>query len=131
MDRREKKVKRIAKGENEETPSIVLMELDGVLIDSESILYEAYNKLLEKSGLRGSKTEFQEIFGLPINLFLMELIEKYSVKKPIEQLEQEYVKLLSEQYHNISILPQAESFLKDATKKGYTLGLVATAPPAI
>lgn len=132
MDRKERKARIAAKLQNTEPPQALLLEMDGVLIDNKSILYNVYMDLLLKQGRTGSKQEFNELFGLPIPIFLMTLIEKYGLKTSLEGLEITYKEFLAKHYtQTMPVFPLALKCLEHAREMGIALALIAFSDPTL
>lgn len=128
MDRRERKARLEAKTQGIEPPHTVLLEMDGIIVDSHAVLYRVYNDLLAKHGRTGTKIEFNTLFGMPLHTFLLTLSDLYGLRRSLEKLEDDYRDLLATHYaHDVPVIPQALKFLEQARQLGLTLGLIASA----
>lgn len=109
-------------------PNVILIEMDGALIDSDFALLKIYNELLCKFGFEGNLSEFNELIGLlPFDL-LMELSDRYGLRHSLEDLEKYYQQLIGQYYHpqEMPLCSGAADFLNYANEIGLTLGLIAT-----
>lgn len=127
LNRKTRRERAHAKFQNPELPNTILIEMDGALIDSLPVLYKIYNDYLHQHSINGSKNEFNQIAGLPLPEFLLQLIEKYGFRRTLDGFLKEYINLLSFVYNaDIPLLNNAQQFLTVAGKLGLTLGIVAS-----
>lgn len=125
-DRRERRELADIKFHSWEIPQTLIIELDGALIDSISTLYNIYKVFLQKHGYVGSRTEFNELLGLPLPEYLFELSGIHGLRKSLEILQQEYQILLRQFYTTqLNLVPGVQEFLSTANQLGLTLCVVS------
>lgn len=125
MNRQQRREQALEKHQSWELPHTLVIEMDGAYLDSVAWLYEVYTSFLQKLGFSGSKPEFQELIGLPLPEFLVQLCDRHSLRRSQEKLLKEYETLLLEKYNaEIPLLPNAEKALLWVTQQGLTCLLV-------
>lgn len=110
-------------------PSTLLLEMDGALVNSIPMLYDAYCELLSKYGYKGTKTEFRECLGLSPTDFIPLLSDQCGLKKPLQTLLNEYMQLLRVRYtEEMPLVENVKQFLEMKPLSRLTIGLVANSP---
>lgn len=126
MERQQRRELGIEKRQSWELPHTLIIEMDGALVDDISILFNAYISFLQKHGFEGSRSEFQELVGLPFPEFLYQLCENHGLRHSQQNLFKSYETFLSETYlPQVPLLPNAEIAVKKAHQLGLTIALVA------
>lgn len=106
----------------------LFVDLDGTLVDSHAVLFEIYLKFLEKHGITGSKSEFEELIGPSITEIAILLRQRYHLKDSVEELYAEYQNLIKEYYFaNLQVYPKALETLVYAKSLGWQLVMVTSA----
>jgi beta-phosphoglucomutase-like phosphatase (HAD superfamily) len=114
-------------------PTHLLIEMDGALVNSMSVLYNAYEALLQKYDLKADKNEFKKTIGLKEDEYLLALSDFYGLKGSLQKLQDIYQKLLTTQYREgkIDLFAHAQEFLQYVQSIGLTITLIAAAPGSI
>ena len=69
--------------------SAIIFDMDGTLVDSESVWEKAEVAMLEKRGLNHSDEVRQQVIGLRIDEFFAKLIDIYNMDETVESLSRE------------------------------------------
>ena len=105
----------------------ILIDFDGTLADSMSLLYECYCEFLKNLGYEGSREEFNTFIGPSLLEIVQILKQKYHLKESLEELYNQYFYLIKLKYHTIlNIFPGAIEFIKMAKRNGYQLAIVSS-----
>src|SRR5919206_3781034 len=100
-------------------PSVVLFDLDGVLIDSWSVARRAFECAWSEAGLSGEPplSEFADRLGLPFARILAEL------GLP-QAMEEGFWRTSAGLASEINTFPAVESVLETLRKEGWLIGVV-------
>src|SRR5262245_53522102 len=112
------------KRESQEMPTTWLIEMDGALFDDAHSLEETYFKFLKNHGQEGNKEEFYKLCGMPLQLLVDELTERYGLRKDKSILYEQYRKLLAEM-PTPRVHSAAEQCLLSMQEQGFSLCLIA------
>lgn len=126
IDKRSRKKLIQAKHDSEESPHVILIEMEGVLVDSDELLYEAFSSFLKKYSFETTKIEFYSLKGLPLAEMIHQLNERYGLRNSIEKLVSDYYQILKEFFSNVPLKKEAESVLQYAYDQGFSLNLIST-----
>lgn len=130
---RRQQVERRKQKESDSSPATTLLiELDGVILDSYPILYDVYCALLEHYGREGSSLQFQEISGLPYTSFIWALIYQQEIKASFDEILGWYRSFMVQHYiSTIPLIAGAEAFLDLADAQSWRLALIAAQPRSL
>lgn len=101
----------------------LLIDLDGTLADSGNILYNAYETLLKKRGLKPTQEEFSTLVGPTIKEAALILQKKYN----LEPLYSEWKGFLVPYYQEKIALTAGSKELLELAKGRWKLALVTSA----
>lgn len=109
----------------------LLIDFDGTLVDSEGILYTAFEKLMEQCGRKTSLEEFELLKGTPVDKVPRTLIDSFNLSLDESQLLSDYKSFLQSQYlPSLRLYPQASLFL-ELSSTNFTCILVTSASSKI
>lgn len=127
IDKKARKEGFRAKNHSEESPHAIFIEMDGVIVDSDEVLFEVFNRFLKKYGIDTSWLEFYSLKGLPLAEMIHRLCDKYGLRNSIEKLVSEYYLLLKQSYNNnLPLKEESRQVLKYAYDQGFSLNLIVT-----
>src|SRR5262245_50446995 len=102
---------------------VVLVDLDGTLVDSTSVLYNVYLEFLSDFGVCGSFADFKTLIGPSIREVMPLLKERYQLKEGNDELLKRYYFLLNPRYEReVQLFEHAREFLE--LVKGASLKIV-------
>jgi len=106
----------------------VLFDMDGVLVDSETLICNAAIMMFSELGLKVLPEDFLPFVGMGENSYIGGVAKKHGLKIEIEQVKartyQIYEKLAT---GNLSPLPGALEFISECREKGLLLALATSA----
>tara|TARA_Y100000780_G_scaffold232485_1_gene264520 strand:+ start:44275 stop:44946 length:672 start_codon:yes stop_codon:yes gene_type:complete len=109
----------------------LFLDFDGTLVDSESLLFDAYRQLLASFAKPASQQEFQGYIG-PSLYEISNLIKKrHSLDLDVDQIYQRYIQFVELSYDTVLLMPGAQDFLDYVVAKGFRLYVVSSAPLSI
>lgn len=101
---------------------IILMDMDGVLINSLENMKVSWNQTREKFNIKQSFNEYEKLIGLPFNTIL----QKFNIdKKKYSKIKKNYDLVSTKKSSLIKIYPNVKSTLNYLTKN-YILGLITS-----
>lgn len=107
----------------------LFVDFDGTLVDSVPLLYENYQRFMEKYGKEGSLKEFITLMGPTISEFVPVLIAKHDLPNNSEELIKVYTEGLTECYEkNATLMKGAQEFLDYIKTVGIKMALVTSSP---
>ena len=104
----------------------LFVDLDGTLADSLGVLRRVYFRFLEKFGLEGSDSEFNQLNGPTVTEIASILQTRYVLPGGASDLGFIYNQLIDEAYEGVMPLPGAIDLLENAMKRGWKLVLVTS-----
>lgn len=109
-------------------PKALLIDMDGTIVDSLPMLFDAYRAFLHQFGQVGTSQEFLTLIGPSIPEIVVILKERYHLKGDLDTLLEGYQKGLLDTYrHHIQAFPQVREVLIYAKAMGFHLALVSSA----
>jgi beta-phosphoglucomutase-like phosphatase (HAD superfamily)/8-oxo-dGTP pyrophosphatase MutT (NUDIX family) len=106
----------------------LLVDLDGTLIDSLSLLYRVYEEFLARYGKKGTEEEFQSLNGLTLLEVMQELTKRHGIDASPEKLSDQYKARLDGDYgKSIKLFPLAKECLAFAKALGLKVAIVTSA----
>jgi pyrophosphatase PpaX len=100
----------------------VIFDVDGVLIDSNKIIVEAYQKTAEKLGLRvPSPHEVVDLMGRP----LAEIVKILWTKSDAKLYMEEYRKLFMDETLVIPVIEGAVDAVREIRESGFKIGVLS------
>ncbi|MBS3125684.1 HAD family phosphatase [Candidatus Woesearchaeota archaeon] len=109
----------------------IILDLDGVLVNSKPIHLKALEKLLKSKGIIPTKEELQNAFGFAVEDNIESICKTRGLTCPIKEWADEKRAIVMQTLKKVKPFPGTEDFLKYAKGK-YKLGLASssTAPEA-
>lgn len=109
-------------------PSIkaVIFDVDGLMIDSEPVWFEAYEELLQQYHIPHDTELFADSSGRGLKDFLTGFKDKYQIEKSVEDLLDEYRAMFYKRFlepQNLQILEGVEEVVKACYEKGFQLAI--------
>lgn len=90
----------------------VIFDLDGTLIDSETVYCEIFSILASKYGKTFTSDIHNLTTGLPEQKTLQTIIEKLELPVSINKFRQQFIELQKEKMNNVNLLPGAENLIR-------------------
>lgn len=105
----------------------LLIDFDGTLVDSEKVLYTAFEKLMEFCGKSTTPEQFELLKGTPVELVPQTLISTFNLPLDEKTLLMSYKKFLAQNYApSLKLYADAKKFLELCTPT-FTCILVTSA----
>jgi HAD superfamily hydrolase (TIGR01509 family) len=109
---------------------MVIFDMDGVLVDSEPLYYEANQNFLRSRGIKLSREEYNEFVGISAPLMWESIKTRFGLKDSVEELVEAenkrlYGVLEDEKLSSIEGIPE---LLDQIRKKGIYLSLASSSP---
>ena len=102
----------------------ILLDFDGIIVDSKPALNIAYNEFLKQFEINGNKEEFDSLDGPTIKEIVLILKKKYSLDYDVNRLLKEYRKKVEDAYDRINLNENIEELLNELTNRHFGLGVV-------
>lgn len=107
-------------------PKALLVDMDGTLIDTIPMLYEAYMSFLKSYGILGTSKEFEELLGPSLSEIIVFLKQRYKLTDDQTVLLDTYQLGLQEAYEqDVKFFPFALETMHYAKKQNIKLALVS------
>lgn len=107
----------------------VIFDMDGVLIDSVGLNWQAYNRVLERHyGFKVAGEELDEYVGMSLNDQIMLLSQNFGVKIDILTFEKESSKLKSKLFDTLRPKDGVVHLLKSLHEAGIPTGVGTSSP---
>ncbi len=105
----------------------VIFDLDGVLVDSEPIHFEALNEILSQEGITLTEEENQEFLALPANEVWGRLAGRYALRGQVEEYLQRYEKEVMHAFQKpLKSPPFLPDLLHTLQSKGIALAVASS-----
>ena len=112
------------------TLEAVLFDMDGLIVDTEPIHFQAFREYMKKHGVDMPESMMADFIGLPEADNLLDLKAKYGLDAPLEQLVVErraiYLDLIRTQA--LRVFPGFWEFSAAARERGVRQAVVSSAP---
>jgi HAD superfamily hydrolase (TIGR01509 family) len=105
----------------------VLFDMDGVLVDSESVITEASIRALRDWGINAKSSDFHEFTGMGEDRFIGGVAEKYGMSYTLDMKRKAYEIYLTIVDDMIGMYPAAVPVLRELNGVGYRLVLASAA----
>lgn len=113
-------------------PKALLIDMDGTVVDSLPLLFDAYRTFLHQFGQTGTSEEFLALIGPSLPEIVAILKNRYNLKGEQDLLLESYQKGLLHIYrHQVRAFPFVREVLSYAKKRGFKLALVSSAESRI
>jgi HAD superfamily hydrolase (TIGR01509 family) len=107
--------------------SAVVFDMDGVIIDSQPMHYEASRLALERAGIKVPQEEFYRFTGMAADTYHAELVKRYGLEMPIGEWFEESEKAIKEVFSGDVKAVEGVKGLLDALKaKGVRIGMASS-----
>jgi len=90
---------------------IVILDFDGVIVDSIQGLFDCFGKFLKKHGHKANQTSFDRYNGMKLQDILLDLKSKYQITNSIKELRADYEELIQDVYQECNLMPGVKNFL--------------------
>jgi len=108
-------------------PAWILLDFDGVIANSNKIMFNTYMEFLKKFGLKGNEIEYRKLDGPNLYEIIDYLKSNYNLKKTKNELMEEYYKKIEGEFNTNAEPSEGITILLDFLKKNnYKLGLVTS-----
>lgn len=104
----------------------LLIDLDGTLADSLTVMKTAYRRFVENFGGRPSDAEFSKLNGPTLGEVVRHLQHTHGLPGDHEKLMAYYENLLDESYGDVLPMPGAPELLAGAKRNKWTVGVVTS-----
>lgn len=108
------------------SPRAVLLDLDGTLADSLSVMRLVYGQFLERFGASATDAEFDALNGPPLREVVLRLKAAHALPEALDSLFDIYYGLLDAAYAQVSPNPGAQIFLERAEARNCIVGVVTS-----
>ena len=106
--------------------SVVIFDLDGVLVDSEQVWDEARQEVVSEHGGTWSGSATRDMLGMSSKEWPVYLVEALGVQLTAEEINDAVVQAMLDGYeHHLPLLPGAKEAI-DRLSRRYTLGLASS-----
>jgi HAD superfamily hydrolase (TIGR01509 family) len=107
-------------------PRALLLDLDGTLADSLSVMYQVYQRFLHQFQCEPSLQEFDSLNGPPLNEVVRRLKITHRLNGDEDRLLSNYFDLIDEAYSDVEPTLGAVILLQKAKEKGCIVGIVTS-----
>ena len=90
---------------------IVILDFDGVIVDSIQGLFDCFGKFLKQNGHKANQTSFDRYNGMKLRDILLDLKSRYKITKSITELRADYEKLIDDVYQECNLMLGVKEFL--------------------
>ncbi len=105
----------------------LLLDLDGTLADSRTLLYKSYSSLVVSFGKNPTEVEFDGLDGFRIRDAIIKLCAIHEVNADIKNLTARYISELANLYLDCPIAEGGQDLLNQANKHGVPVAIVTSA----
>lgn len=106
--------------------SIFVFDLDGVIVDTLSSLYQVYLEFLRDFGIGGNTQEFDQLNGPSLPEIISFLNKKYHLPHGEEELLKKYDQKIKESYTHASLMDETEEILELLNRRGFPVALASS-----
>lgn len=106
----------------------VLFDMDGVLVDSEELIFQAARQMFSEHGIDVSRSDFQPYIGTGENSYLGNVAKKYDLSIDLEKDKKrtyEIYEQLAEK--KLNLLPGVHDFVNRCKEKGLKMAIATSA----
>lgn len=107
---------------------VVVFDLDGVIADSLSYLYQVYERMLARFGVRGNQQEFDRLNGPSLPEICDYLVAHHQLQISPDALLKSYRTALSHSAHEVPVMPGAVGVLQTLHFFGIEMRLASASP---
>ncbi len=108
----------------------VIFDMDGVLFDTEPMVFEATKKLFEKYNVKIKHSDSKKLFGIDAKKFIKILAKKYNIKEDITKLREERRDYYKDIKTKVKVFPGILKLLKELKKNKIKIALATSSSKA-
>ncbi len=108
------------------TVKAVLLDMDGTLADSLSVMRTVYDRFMTRFCVLPTEEEFESLNGPPLKKIVSILKDKHGLSESIESLLTLYNQFIDEAYDTVQPHEGAPELLRHAQQQGWKIGLVTS-----
>ena len=102
---------------------IILLDLDGVLINSLKNMRTSWNNTRKKFNIKHTFNDYEKLIGLPF----YSILRKFNINsEDYSKIKKNYDSISNKKLALIKIYPNVKDTLNDLIKKKYTIGLITS-----
>jgi HAD superfamily hydrolase (TIGR01509 family) len=109
-------------------PRAILFDLDGTLADTMPGLFASFTAFTGRYGINYSKQDFHKFIGPSLRQIVSMIKVAHSLSNSEEELYDEYMELLKEQYETVQEISGASKLLDNICSCGIKMSIVSSAP---
>lgn len=113
-------------GEGRLSPGALLLDLDGTLADSLSVMRLVYQRFLQDFGIDGTDAEFASLNGPPLPRVVEILRETHALPGTTDTLLSQYMEVVDACYADVKPAKGARALLAGAVQRGWATGVVTS-----
>lgn len=106
----------------------VVLDLDGLLIDSETACYETANAILGRFGCQLEPEAFAAFVGISVREFYGWLAERFSLPVAVDELIAQRSRIITKRYARPVLMPGATELLRQLADIGIPVALASSSP---
>lgn len=105
----------------------VIFDMDGVIVDSEPVHYEAHNKLLKSYGQTLSKEDIIKYVGLPTREVYKDIKEKFNLPYEVNELVKKKREIFASiAAEKVELMPHSKELIGFLRENGYKLAVASS-----
>lgn len=115
---------------NTEGIKLVIFDMDGVIVDSEPIHFEAEKESFRRLGIEVSKQEHESYVGMDQRGIWSAIRKKHGIDISVNELEKQHIKTLTEyiEKSDIEFMTDIDKFIEKIKKKGIKSAVASSSP---
>jgi len=109
----------------------VVLDLDGLLIDSETACYETANAILGQFGCHLEAEEFAAFVGISVREFYGWLVERFALPVAVDELLAQRSRIIATRYARPVLMPGAAQLLDQLADVGIPVAIASSSPTSL
>lgn len=106
----------------------VVLDLDGLLIDSETACFETANEILSEFGHRLSSDDFAAFVGRPVDEFYAWLARSFALPSTVDDLIGQRGRIIASRYAQPVLMPGAAELVSRLASDGMPVAIASSSP---